>query len=187
MTTPPDPTGTAGKSSGRPPAEAGSRAAALKLLGGFEKRCGQGAPLISEVTFTENRINLQLSSGQALSFTGLPSLERYLATCSAAAGGAADPTPDPQDYLMWEQWWELLLDLASYPSYFQDLHPGLGVLTVRRRHRRALITVGDGTTRETYSVALDEDVQYPAGIPDDIRYNFNNDAGPSAPFAKKIG
>lgn len=187
MTTPPDPTGTAGDSSGWPPADAGSRAAALKLIAGFEKRCGQGRPLVSEVTFAVNRIGLRLSSGRDLSATDLQSLKHYLVTCTAVSGAAADPTPDPQDHRMWEQWWELLLDLAGYPTYFQDLHPGLEVITVRRRHHQALITVGDGTTQETYSVALDKDVQYPAGIPDDIRYSFNNDTGPSAPFAKKIG
>lgn len=80
----------------------------------------------------------------------------------------------------------MLLDLSGYPTYFQDLHPELEVITVRRHHRQALITVGDGTTWETYSVALDEDEYYPVGIPDDIRYSFSNDMGPPAPFAKKI-
>ena len=37
-----------------------------------------------------------------------------------------------------------------------------------------------------YSVALDGDVHYPAGIPDDIRYSFHNNTEPPAPFAKKI-
>ncbi|MFF0945338.1 hypothetical protein ACFYE2_14080 [Kocuria sp. CPCC 205300] len=46
--------------------------------------------------------------------------------------------------------------------------------------------MGDGSARRTYGLALDEDVHYPAEIPDDIRYSFNNDMGPSAPFAKKI-
>lgn len=165
MTMPPDLTGTGGKSSGWPPAEAGSRAAALTLIGGFEQRCGQGRPLVSEVTFAENRIDLHLGSGRGLSFTDLTQLEHYLATCTPAAGAKAHPTPDPQDHRMWEQWCELLLDLASYPTYFQDLHPGLDVLTVRRRHDQTLITVGDGTTRETYSVALDGDVQVPRGDP----------------------
>lgn len=57
---------------------------------------------------------------------------------------------------------------------------------MRRGNRRALITVGDGTTQETYRVALDEDVQYPAGIPDDIRYSFASDTGPAGPFAQRI-
>jgi hypothetical protein len=60
------------------------------------------------------------------------------------------------------------------------------VITVPRHHREALITVGDGTPAETYRVALDEHVHYPVGIPDDIRYSFNDDMGPPAPFAERI-
>lgn len=186
MTAPHDPDGTAGRPSRWPPAGAGSRAAALKLIGGFEKHCGHGAPLVSEVTFADERIGLRLSSGQDLSFAGLPPLKSYVATCTAASGPATESAPDPEQHRKWEQWWEMLLDLSGYPTYFQDLHPGLEVITVRRHHREALITVGDGTTYETYSVALDEDVHYPLGIPDDIRYSFNNEMGPPAPFAKKI-
>lgn len=178
-------TGGAGKPPGWPRIGTGSRAAALKLIGGVEKRCGQGAPVISAVTFAEDRIGLRLSSGRELWFTGLSPLERDVAACTGAPGVASDPAPDPQEQRIWEQWRELLLDVSGYPTSFQDLHPGLEVITVRRRHRQARITVGDGTTRETYRVALDEDVQYPAGIADDIRYSFRNDAGPSAPFAKK--
>jgi hypothetical protein len=183
MTAPQDP---AGRPPGWPSAGAGSRAAALKLIGGLEKHCGHGIPMVLGVTFMEERIDLRMSSGQELSFTGLSSLKSYVATCTAKPGTASDPAPDPEQHRIWEQWWEMLLDLSGYPTYFQDLHPGLEVIIVRRHHRQALITVGDGTTVETYRVALDEDVHYPVGIPDDIRYSFNNDMGPPALFAQKI-
>lgn len=180
-----DTPGGAERSSGRPPAGTVPRAAALKLVGGLEKHAGQGAPLVSDVIFADDHIDLRLSSGQEISFADLHQLESYVAVCTAAPVTAPEPAPDPEQHRIWEQWWEMLLDLSGYPSYFQDLHPRLEVITVRRRHRQALITVGNGTSSETYSVDLDEEIRYPAGIPDDIRYSFNNDMGPPAPFAKR--
>ena len=184
MTAHQDAPGSAQRRPGWPPVGSGSRAAALKLIGGLEQHCGRGSPLVSNVTFADDRIDLRLTSGRELSFAGLHQLEYYVATCTATP--VAAPAPDPDQRRIWDQWWEMLLDLSGYPSYFQDLHPGLEVITVQRHHRQALITVGNGTTCETYSVALDEDVQYPAGIPDDIRYSFHNGTEPPAPFAKKI-
>lgn len=186
MTAHQDTTGGAERPPAPLPAVSSSRAAALKLIGGLEKHGDQGAPLVSDVTFADNRIDLRLSSGRELSFADMHQLKNFVATCRAATVTAPDPASGADQRRIGEQWWEMLLDLSGYPSCFEDLHPGLEVINVRRRQRQALITVKDGTITETYSVALDEDVHYPAGIPDDIRYSFNNDMGPPAPFAKKI-
>ena len=169
-----------------PPSGMHPRAAALKLIGGLEKLCGLGAPMVSAVTFEDDRIDLLLSSGRGLTFAGPEQLQSYVATCTAGPATAPETTPEPGQRELWEQWWEMLLDLSTYPSYFLDLHPRLEVIAVQRRQRQSLITVGNGKIRETYSVALVEGESYPVGIPDDIRYSFNNDMGPPAPFAKKL-
>ena len=55
----------------------------------------------------------------------------------------------------------MLRNLSGCPTCVQDLHPELEVITVKRHHREALITVEDGTICETCSMALDEDVHHP--------------------------
>lgn len=162
---------------------------ALRLIGVFEQRCGSGRAQVSTVRFDGDRTELQLSSGEQLSFPHLSPLQEFLADCAEEAPDAVAPSerpPGPEERAQWEWWYEVLLDLAAYPSYFEDLHPRLEVLAVHRHPHAAVITVGDGTSTETYRVARDPDDQFPLGLPDDIRYSFNNVAAKEPPFAKRV-
>lgn len=162
---------------------------ALKLIGVFERRCGSGRAQVSTATFDGDRTVLRLSSGQELSFPHLRRLQDFLAACAEEPHDAVAPPerqPGPEERAQWEWWYEVLLDLAAYPSYFEDLHPRLEVLAVHRHPHAAVITVGDGRITETYRVARDPEDQFPLGIPDDIRYSFNNVTGKEPPFAKRV-
>ncbi|MEX5299332.1 hypothetical protein RCG67_11195 [Kocuria sp. CPCC 205292] len=166
-----------------------SPATALRLIGVFEQRCGAGRAQVSTVRFDGDRTELQLSSGQELSFPHLRPLQDFLAARAREAREAVSTTGRPsgaEERAQWEWWYEVLLDLAAYPSYFEDLHPRLEVLAVHRSPHAAVITVGDGRITETYRVSRAPEDQFPLGIPDDIRYSFDNAAAKEPPFAKRV-
>lgn len=155
-----------------------TRALTLRNIAEFERTSGLQMPQISAVAFTPEITYVATSNGKSSSFRegvtreNLAQLAGSISLQQHPGGTAA--------FTELKQWYEVLSDLASYPSYFEDLYPRLKPNVVQRFSDCVIFSFINDERIVQYQYKFDPDHQFPLALPDEVRHSFSGNyaAGP---------
>lgn len=153
------------------------RALTLRNIAEFEKTSWLQVPQISAVAFMSDVTYVTTRNGLSAAFSGEVTHENLAQLMGSIGLQGATGTNASIEL---EQWYETLLDLSSYPSYFEDFCPGLEPNIILRLSDCVIFSfVKDGKIVQ-YQYKFDPENQFPLALPDEVRSSFfgNYAAGP---------